>query len=159
MPLERLLKLAGEHGVWNAVGKLHMRVYQLTGGRIGQWSGPLETLLLTTVGRRSGERRTVPLTYLRDGDAYVLVASNGGAERNPAWWLNLEKTPQAELQVGSTTLTAVARKADAAERARLWPKLKAANPFYAAYERVTAREIPVVLLQPAGAAEGRRGGS
>jgi deazaflavin-dependent oxidoreductase (nitroreductase family) len=143
-----LLKVLGESGFWRRTGKIHAWIYRRTGGRIGHAAGGLRNLLLTTTGRRSGERRTVPLTYMTDGDRYVLVASNGGADRHPAWWLNLEQTPRATIQVGSRTLAVVARRADAAERARLWPALKTMNPFYGQYERLTAREIPVVILEP-----------
>jgi len=86
---------------------------------------------------------------MADGERWVLVASNGGADRDPAWWLNLERDRRATVQVGSQTVSVVARRADPAERARLWPQLKAMNPFYAAYEQITAREIPVVILEPA----------
>ena len=78
----------------------------------------------------------------------MLVASNGGADRHPAWWLNLVATQAATIQVGEATLEVVASKATAEERARLWPELKATNPFYAIYEQITGREIPVVILRP-----------
>ena len=159
----RVWKLIGEIGFWKGVGRLHAQLYRLTGGRIGHRAGGLTNLLLTTTGRRSGRQRTVPLTYMADGDGYVLVASNGGADRDPAWWLNLERQPTATVQVGSETRDVVACQADAAERARLWPKLKAMNPFYARYETLTEREIPVVILRPlagpARASAGARGSS
>ena len=145
----RVLKRVGESSFWRRTGQLHAWLYRVTGGRIGQRAGHLTNLLLTTTGRKSGAARTVPLTYMADGDRYVLVASNGGADRDPAWWLNLEASPRARVQVGPRTLAVVAHRADAAERARLWPRLKAMNPFYAAYEQITAREIPVVVLEPA----------
>ena len=144
-----ILRLLGASGFWRGVGRVHAWVYRRTGGRIGHTAGRLTNLLLTTTGRRSGVRRTVPLTYMADGGRYVLVASNGGAERHPAWWLNLQRTPRATIQVGPRTLEVVARRAEAAERARLWPKLKEMNSFYAQYERMTDREIPVVILEPA----------
>jgi deazaflavin-dependent oxidoreductase (nitroreductase family) len=83
-----------------------------------------------------------------DGDGYVLVASNGGADRDPAWWLNLKEHPKARIQVGSRCLEVVAARADEAERARLWPRLKQTNPFFGWYEQITKREIPVVILRP-----------
>jgi deazaflavin-dependent oxidoreductase (nitroreductase family) len=86
---------------------------------------------------------------MADGDRYILVASNGGADRHPAWWLNLERTPRATIQVGARTLDVVARRAGPEEHARLWPRLKTMNPFYAQYEQITARAIPVVVLEPA----------
>jgi F420H(2)-dependent quinone reductase len=145
---QHLLKRLGESSFWRRTGRLHAWLYRATGGRIGHRAGSLSNLLLTTTGRRSGERRTVPLTYMADGDRYVLVASNGGADRHPAWWLNLEREPRATVQVGPRTLEVVARRADTAERAVLWPRLKTMNPFYAQYERITVREIPVVVLTP-----------
>lgn len=151
--LHGLLKLVGESGLWRVVGRLHTRVYRLTGGRIGHHSGAFANLLLTTTGRRSGRARTVTLTYMPDGDTYVLVASNGGTDQHPAWWLNLQAMPEAEVQVGDATVRVVARTAERAERARLWPMLKAYNPFYAAYEELTTREIPVVILRPARASD------
>ncbi len=134
--------------MWKGIGKLHAGLYRLTGGRVGHSTGGLTNLLLTTTGARSGRPRTVPLAYLTDGERYVLVASNGGADRHPAWWSNLSKTPTATIQVGGTTLEVVASRATAEEHARLWPQLKAVNPFYAMYEQLTAREIPVVVLRP-----------
>jgi len=83
-----------------------------------------------------------------DGEDFVLVASNGGADRPPAWWLNLNRTPAARIQVGEASLDVIAHTADAGERARLWPRVKVYNPFYAMYEQLTAREIPVVILRP-----------
>jgi len=146
---QRLMKRLGESPFWRLTGKLHAALYRLTGGTIGHRAGSLRNLLLTTTGRRSGERRTVPLTYMADAERYVLVASNGGADRHPAWWLNLARNPRATVQVGPQTLDVVAHRADAAERAVLWPRLKTMNPFYAQYERITEREIPVVVLTPA----------
>ena len=143
-----LLKLLGESSFWRRTGKVHAWIYRRTGGRIGHSAGSLRNLLLTTTGRRSGEQRTVPLTYMADGDRYVLVASNGGADRHPAWWLNLQREPRATIQVGPRTLAVTAHRADAAEHARLWPALKRMNPFYRQYERITDREIPVVILDP-----------
>ena len=142
----RFWKAVGESGVWKGVGRLHTRLYRLTGGRVGG----MTNLLLTTTGRRSGEPRTVPLTYMADGERYVLVASNGGADRHPAWWGNLRHTPRATVQVGGTTLEVDAAEAGPEERARLWPRLKTMKPFYAMYEQLTDRRIPVVILRPLG---------
>lgn len=142
-----LLKRLGESSFWRHTGRLHASLYRATGGRIGHSAGKLKNLLLTTTGRKSGERRTVPLTYMEDGARWILVASNGGADRHPAWWLNLERDPRAVVQVGARVASVTARRADAAEGARLWPMLKAMNPFYAAYEQITARDIPVVILE------------
>ena len=145
---QRLIKLLGESGAWKHIGRVHAALYRLTGGRVGRSAGGLSHLLLTTTGARSGLPRTVPLTYLPDGENFVLVASNGGADRHPAWWANLAKTPEATVQVGDRTLAVVAATADPAERARLWPLVTAYNPVYRTYEQLTARTIPVVVLRP-----------
>jgi deazaflavin-dependent oxidoreductase (nitroreductase family) len=142
----RILKAIGESSFWRRTGRLHTVLYRLTGGAVGHSAGAIKNLLLTTTGRKSGESRTVPLAYLPDGDDYVIVASNGGADRHPAWWLNLRADPNATVQVGRATMPVVAHRAEGAEWERLWPLLKAHNPFYARYEMITARKIPVVVL-------------
>ncbi len=144
----RALKLFGESGLWKLISAVHTRLYRVTRGLIGHRAAGLASLLLTTTGRRSGEARTVALTYIPDGDDYVVVASNGGADRHPAWWLNLQTMPEAVVQVGATRVPIVAHAAAPEEHRRLWPKLIAANPFYARYEVLTARSIPVVVLRP-----------
>ncbi len=146
--MKTLLKFIGESGFWRVFGRLHTRLYRLTGGRLGLKTGSLSHLLLTTTGRQSGQPRTVPLTFLPDGRRYILVASNGGADRHPAWWLNLQHQPRATVQVGAETASVLARGARPEERAELWPRLKAYNPFYGQYEQITDRDIPVVVLDP-----------
>lgn len=145
----RILKAIGESSFWKRTGRVHTWLYRATGGRVGHAAGNIKNLLLTTTGRKSGTRRTVPLAYTIDGDRFVVVASNGDADRHPSWWLNLERDPRARVQVGGRTLDVVASRATAEERARLWPVLKRGNPFYASYEQITPREIPVVILRPA----------
>ncbi len=142
-----VLKRIGESPFWRVVGRLHAAVYRATGGRVGHVAGGISNLLLTTTGRRSGAPRTVPLAYLPDGERWIVVASNGGADRHPAWWLNLQRTPEAVVQVKGETIPVRARRATDAEWARLWPELKRVNPFYAQYERITRRAIPVVVLE------------
>jgi deazaflavin-dependent oxidoreductase (nitroreductase family) len=144
----RLLKAVAKSGMWQAIGAVHAWVYRRSGGRLGHRLGRFSTLMLTTTGRRSGTPRTVPLTYLPDGHTYVIVASNGGADRAPAWWLNLRHTPHARIQVGRQTIEVSASEANADERRRLWPLLTAYNPVYASYTQITHRPIPVVILRP-----------
>jgi deazaflavin-dependent oxidoreductase (nitroreductase family) len=128
-------------------GAEHVRRYQETGGEVGHiWNG-VPTLLLTTTGRKSGERRTTPLIYGRDGDAYVIVASKGGAPAHPAWYLNLSAEPQVELQVKDEVFPARARTATAEERPRLWQLMAGIWPSYDDYQTKTDREIPVVVLE------------
>jgi deazaflavin-dependent oxidoreductase (nitroreductase family) len=126
--------------------KEHIDAYVATGGDEGHlWRG-VPTLLLTTVGRRSGERRRTALIYGRDGDDYVVVASYGGAPKHPAWYLNLVDRPEVEVQVGDEVFPATARVADPQARARLWPELARIWPAYDEYQGRTDREIPLVVL-------------
>jgi deazaflavin-dependent oxidoreductase (nitroreductase family) len=126
----------------------HRWVYRFSRGRVlGRLVG-LPVLLLTTVGRRSGEARTTPLTYLPHGGAFVVVASNGGRPRHPAWFLNLRAMPRAEVMVGARHLRVAGREAADDERARLWAEIVQRWPGYARYERRTTRRIPVVVLEP-----------
>jgi deazaflavin-dependent oxidoreductase (nitroreductase family) len=129
------------------LGALHRLLYRLSGGRVGGRLWNLPVVLLTTTGRKTGKPRTVPLCSLRDGDDVVVIASYGGLDQPPAWWLNLEADPQAEVQDGRTLRRVVARTASPDERARLWAEVTARAPGYLEYERRTTREIPVVILQ------------
>jgi deazaflavin-dependent oxidoreductase (nitroreductase family) len=133
-----------------AATRLHSFVYRATNGKIGGRMLGSPVLLLITTGRKSGRERTVPLLYLRDGENLVIVGSNGGAATHPAWWLNLRANPEAIVEVGDQKLRVRAKKADPEEKERLWPKLVAMYPSYEDYRRRTDREIPVVLLKPAG---------
>ncbi|MCX4526391.1 MULTISPECIES: nitroreductase/quinone reductase family protein [unclassified Streptomyces] len=121
----------------------HIRRFEETGGRPRPG---ISDLLLTTRGRRSGLLRRTALAYVRHGDAYVLTASNAGADRHPAWYLNLAADPAVTLRVGAEEFPAAARRASPAEAERLWPAVVAAMPSYAAYREATAREIPLVLV-------------
>jgi deazaflavin-dependent oxidoreductase (nitroreductase family) len=124
--------------------------YRLSAGRVaGHVPSGAPICLLTTTGRRSGRRRTVPLLYVLDGDDLVVVASRGGMGSHPAWYLNLQADPTASVQVGSSTRQARARDATEAERRRLWATLTAAYPHFDAYQERTPRHIPVVILSPA----------
>jgi deazaflavin-dependent oxidoreductase (nitroreductase family) len=109
-------------------------------------------LLIHSVGHKSGQPRTTPLLYMAEGDDLVIVASFYGSPGDPAWYRNLQAKPECEVRVGRRRFPAHARTADAAERARLWPKLVAAYSGYADYQARTDREIPVVVLTPASPA-------
>jgi deazaflavin-dependent oxidoreductase (nitroreductase family) len=129
--------------------KQHIDEYVATGGEEGHlWNG-VPTLLLTTTGRRSGQRRRTALIYGRDGDDYVVVASQGGAPAHPAWYLNLDANPEVEVQVGEEVFAATARTVDDADRARLWPRMRDLWPAYDEYQDKTERQIPVVVLHRA----------
>ena len=106
------------------------------------------SLLLTTTGRKSGERFIFPLFYGKAGDSYLVVASKGGAPEHPGWYRNLVVNPEVEVQVGTAKMTARARTATGEERARLWQKALVFWPPYADYQQKTARQIPVVVLDP-----------
>lgn len=129
-------------------GEAHVRRYRETAGEVGHiWKRGSKILLLTTKGRKSGEPRTTPLIYEQDGDAYVIVASKGGAPDDPGWYRNLVKEPQVELQVKDEVFPARARTATGEERARLWQLAARQWPDYDAYKEKTDREIPVVVLE------------
>ena len=134
---------------WNWFSKAHRAVYQRSGGRIGRSMMGIPMLLLTTVGRRSGIERTSPLACFQDGEELVVVASNNGQERDPAWWLNLQASPRAHVRLGREEQAVQARRATPEEHARLWPLLKQGNSHYGRYESLTKREIPVVILRRA----------
>jgi deazaflavin-dependent oxidoreductase (nitroreductase family) len=127
-------------------GKEHVQRYQETDGAEGHdWQGTT-VLLLTTTGRKSGQERTTPLIYRPDGDAYVVVASNGGDRDHPLWYKNLLENPEVGVQVKGDRFRARARTADQAEKTRLWPTMAATWPDYDEYQTKTDRDIPVVIL-------------
>lgn len=99
-------------------------------------------------GAKSGEPRETPLTYLRDGDRVVLIASYGGYAKNPAWYHNLKAHPDIEVERDGRREAMTARQADATERAALWPRIVDMNPGYAEYQERTTREIPVMVCEP-----------
>lgn len=128
-------------------GQEHVRRYRETDGEVGYlWRG-VPTLILTTTGRRSGQPRSAPLIFGQEGDAYVVVASKGGAARHPAWYLNLVDQPKVEVQVKGERFEAVARTAGGDERSRLWRLMTGIWPDYDVYQQRTARQIPVVVLE------------
>jgi deazaflavin-dependent oxidoreductase (nitroreductase family) len=130
------------------VGPEHVRRYQETNGEVGYlWNG-VPILLLTTIGRRTGEARTNALIFGRDGDDYLVVASMGGAPTHPNWYLNLTADPKVRIQVKAEKLEATARTADAGEKPRLWKVMTEVWPNYDVYQSRTDRIIPVVVLAP-----------
>ncbi len=127
----------------------HTREYLESGGQKGHiWRNDAPTLLITTTGRRSGTPRRTPLIYGRDGDNYVIVASKGGADDQPLWYLNLAANPEVELQVADRVFKARARDANLDERPRLWAAMAKIWPDYDVYQTKTDRQIPVVVLEP-----------
>lgn len=134
--------------------KEHVERYRASGGADGHiWTGfdgkgNFPCLLLTTTGRNSGQPRTTPLIYGRDGDDYVVIASQGGRPKHPNWYFNLQADANVGLQVRDDVFGARARTADAEERARLWPVMAKIYPPYDDYQKKagSSREIPVVIL-------------
>ena len=127
---------------------IHRVLYRSTGGAVGRRLVDNDMCLLTTTGRRTGKRHTVPLLYLRDGDRIVVIASWGGRDQHPEWYLNLLVHSVASVQVLGDHRPVRARTADDGERSSWWPRVLAAYDGYAAYQSRTEREIPVVFLDP-----------
>ncbi len=125
-------------------------LYHLTGERAyrGSADSPAGFLKLTTTGRKSGKQRSAHLIYIRDGSAYVVIASNGGKPRYPGWFFNVQSLPQVTLHVHDTQVSAVAEVAGPDKRRELWARLLEIAPFYAGYEKRASREIPMVILRP-----------
>jgi deazaflavin-dependent oxidoreductase (nitroreductase family) len=138
--------------VFEFLFKIFMRVqivvFRLTNGRAMSAMRGMPVLLLTTVGRKTGKRRTTPLMYMRDGESYVLTASNNGKDKHPAWFHNLQASPQVQIEVPGSRLDVSASVATQIERDRLWPQLVSKAPFFDEYRKGTTRPIPMVLLRP-----------
>ncbi|MDA0181260.1 nitroreductase family deazaflavin-dependent oxidoreductase [Solirubrobacter phytolaccae] len=128
-------------------GQEHVEKYKETDGQEGHdWQGT-QCLLLTTTGRKSGTPRELPLIYGKSGDDYLIVASKGGADEPPAWFLNLEADPTAEVQVWGDRFKAKARVATPEEKAEMWKTMVAEWPAYDEYQTKTDREIPIIVLE------------
>lgn len=141
MPTDAVLK---------AMNTLHRGLLKLSGGRVGWTASSMPVLELTTTGRKSGQPRSVMLTSpLQEGAAIVVVASRGGDDHHPAWFLNLRGNPDVEVAFkGEPKRPMRARVANSEERARMWPLVTADHKNYAGYQTKTQREIPLVLLEP-----------
>ena len=138
--------------VLKTMNGVHRTILKLSGGRFGWEASNMPVLELTTTGRKSGQPRAVMLTSpLQEGSTVVIVASRGGDDQNPAWFLNLRDDPHVEVSLkGAPKQPMTARVATAEERARMWPKIVADHKNYGGYQKRTEREIPLVLLEPAG---------
>jgi len=133
---------------WNAG---IIKEFRENGGKVtGQFAG-MPLVLLNTIGAKSGEPRTNPLAYFRDGERIIIVASKAGAPTNPDWYYNVRANPLVTLEVGTETFKAHATIAEPEERERLFAKIAASNPGFAEYQRNTARVIPIVVLTRAEA--------
>ena len=130
--------------VIKATAPLHRSLYRASGGRVGaNWANDrMPVLLLTTTGRHTGRERTWPVGYVRDGEAYAVVASNGGLPSHPAWYHNLTSEPRASIEMGGSRLAVLAATA---ERDRLWAGIVGRYPNFVKYQEGVTRELPVVL--------------
>ena len=142
MPSDRLFK---------ALNGVHRVLLKISGGGLGWTAGKMPVLELTTIGRRSGNSRPVMLTSPhQEGDTLVIVASKGGTDTHPAWFLNLRENPQVAVSMkGAPERKMTARVASTEERERLWPIVTGKYANYAGYQKKTDREIPLILLEPA----------
>ncbi len=132
----------------HALGRLNASVYRATGGRVGGRFAHEPVLVITTTGRRTGKPRTTTLLYGRYGDRLVVIASNRGGDRPPAWALNLLAHPQADVQIGKRRVHVDARPADGDERVALWAAMNHAYHGFDEYAAHTTRDIPVFVLTP-----------
>lgn len=137
--------------------RAHVKLYLTDPARAHLWDatpvggpGVVETLLLTTIGRKTGKTRHAPVLYVADGDSYLIMASRGGTEINPAWFANLASDPECEIRVGIFHTRAIAHVLDGDERERAWDKVTAIRPVYLKYQSRTTRRIPVIRLTPHG---------
>jgi F420H(2)-dependent quinone reductase len=138
-----------------AMRRIHVAVYRSTNGAVGtKWFGG-EIVLLATTGRRSGRRRIVPLVALRADDAFAVVASNGGSDRSPDWWLNLQQDPRAEVECSGTRAPTWGVRASPEVETRLLARFARTFPHFEGYRRRTTRDLPVVLLLPKEAPDTR----
>jgi deazaflavin-dependent oxidoreductase (nitroreductase family) len=128
----------------------HKAVFRASDGRLANRGFGMPVVILTTIGRKSGKRRETMLTSpVQDGDRVVLVASWGGDDRHPTWYLNLRDTPEVEVTMDGATRPMRAHVATAEEKAHLWSRVVDAYNGYAQYQKRTDRDIPLVILEPA----------
>jgi deazaflavin-dependent oxidoreductase (nitroreductase family) len=129
-------------------GKLNVPLYRISGGRVGNKIGRAPVLLLTTTGRRSGQQRTAPVLYLADGERLIVIGSNAGNVREPAWSLNMKANPDAEVEIGRVRRRVRARVAEGDERAELWRRMNEQYEGFDDYDARTSRDIAVFVLDP-----------
>ncbi len=131
-----------------AFGKLNVPIYRATRGRLMNKVGGAPVMLLTSIGRRSGQPRTAPVLYLADGEHLVVISSNGGNNHAPAWSYNLRANPDAEVQIRGQRRKVRARVAEGEERADLWRRMNEQYAGFEDYDKTTSREIAVFVLEP-----------
>lgn len=124
-------------------------IFRMSGGRVGaKWTHGEPMLLLTTIGRKSGKPRTVPLVYMSDGERLIVVASRAGMSTDPQWVANVEAHPEVEIEIGAGKRTMRARRGSSEEKAHYWPALCRMNSDYADYQSRTTRDIPILVIEP-----------
>jgi deazaflavin-dependent oxidoreductase (nitroreductase family) len=128
------------------LGRLHAWLWKLCGGKLDNVFGKLPFMMLTTTGRKTGLRRTTPVLYLQDGTGVIVVASFGGNDMHPAWYLNLEQFPEAEIIVKGEHRRVLARKLSPEEKKVIWPRLVQLYPQFEIYRQRTRRDIPLMRL-------------
>jgi deazaflavin-dependent oxidoreductase (nitroreductase family) len=133
--------------------KVTQFVYWATAGRVGERQGRYSMLLLHTIGRKSGKRRTHTLLYFQDGDDLVICASRNGSPQPPAWYLNLQASPRVQVQYGRIRREVLAVTVDSEDRERLWTRFVDIFPRYADEQNMTSRLFPIVRLKPLSARE------
>jgi len=133
--------------IFRAFLTVFVTLYRLTGGAFGGHMAGLSVLLLTSIGRKTGKQRTTPLGYFEHNGSYVIIGSNAGDARNPAWVHNLIANPRAHVQMGRTQLDVTATRVEGSARDDLWKRLVALAPGYSSYEQRTKRVIPLILLK------------
>ncbi len=150
MPSDRTLSrfsMSLPAGVLRSVGKLNVPLYRASRGRLFATWGRAPVLLLTTTGRRSGQQRTAPVVYMDDGGQLVVIGSNAGNERPPAWSLNLQANPAGTVQIGAQRRAVRARIAEGDERSELWRKVNELYAGFDDYDERTSRDIAVFVLE------------
>ena len=144
----RLGRFRGLTARWT---RLHAWLLRKSRGRLRFgffFAGDMPLLALTTTGRKSGRPCSTVVGYLREGDSYVVCASNAGNDRTPGWWLNLQANPEGEVDAGGEHMRVRARRAEPDETERIWPRLVEADASFEAYRDYTERDLPVVVLEP-----------
>jgi deazaflavin-dependent oxidoreductase (nitroreductase family) len=141
------LSMALPDRILTAIGKLNVPLYRASRGRLMNKVGRAPVLLLTTTGRRSGQRRTAPVVYLADGERLIVIGSNAGNERTPAWALNLRANPDAQVETGGNRRAVRARVTAGEERAELWRRCNEQYAGFEDYKARTSRDIPVFVLE------------
>ena len=132
----------------NLLVRINVSLYLLTNGLIGGRMGKNSLLLLNSVGRKTGQRHTIPINYFRDGDNYVIVGSNWGKDHHAGWYFNLKNSPETTIQIRNRVIHVHSSEASGDEYGRLWKSVTVQNDFYNKYQAHTRRKIPIIILTP-----------